>query len=164
MVPEISTERRKLLAGLGGAALVSLTGCTDIGGDSAENDNDPTVVDTIEIANGQDVPRTFRIVLRTTESVLYWDSFELDATERGDGNIALVEGPFGSGDEPLWLDVKAEHPDGDPGSAEGETVVTQPLGEEYGGCIYVVALARIAGGVSFLVDPADEIVSRDTRC
>ena len=164
MVPKMSTGRRKLLAGLGGAGLAGLAGCTDLGGDSTEDDNDPTVVDTIEIANGQDVPRTFDIVLRSTESVLYWDSFELDASEGTDADVNLVEGPFGSGDEPLWLDVKAGYPDNGPDSGEGETVVTQPLGEEYSGCIWVVVFTRIAGGVSFRVDPADEIVSRDTRC
>jgi len=163
MVPERSTDRRKLLASLGSVGLVGLAGCTDLGGDSTESDNDSTVVDTIEIANGQDVARTFEIVLRSAESVLYWDSFEVDAEERGDGNLAIVEGPLGSGDEPLWLDVKAGYPDDGPDSAEGETVVTRALGEEYGGCIYVVVLGRIAGGVSFLVDPADEVVSRETR-
>jgi hypothetical protein len=62
------------------------------------------------------------------------------------------------------MDVKAGYLDDGPDSAEGETVVTQALGEEYGGCIYVVVLGRTAGGVSFLVDPADEVVSRETRC
>ena len=164
MVPELSTDRRKLLSSLGGAGLVGLAGCTDLRGDSTESDNDPVVVDTIEIANGQDVARTFEVVLRSAENVLYWDSLEVDASERGDGNLALVEGPFGSGDEPLWMDVKAGYLDDGPDSAEGETVVTQALGEEYGGCIYVVVLGRTAGGVSFLVDPADEVVSRETRC
>jgi hypothetical protein len=164
MVPHISTDRRKLLASLGSVGLVGLAGCTDLRGDSTESDNDPTVVDTIEIANGQDVARTFEVVLRSAESVRYWDSFEVDASERGDGNLAVVEGPFGNGDEPLWLDVKAGYPDDSPDSSENETVVTQPLGEEYSGCIYVVVLGRTAGGVSFLVDPADEVVSRETRC
>ncbi|CDK40995.1 hypothetical protein [Halorubrum sp. AJ67] len=164
MVPEMPTRRRKLLVSLSSAGLVSLAGCTDLGGDSTESDNDPTVVDTIEIANGQDVSRTFKVVLRSAESVLYWDSFELDASEDTNADVDLVEGPFGSGDEPLWLDVKAGYPDDDPDSGEGETVVTQPLGEEYSGCIYVVVFTRIAGGVSFRIDPANEIVSRDTRC
>ena len=164
MVPHISTDRRKLLASLGGAGLVGLAGCTDLRGDSTESDNDPTVVDTIEIANGQDVARTFEVVLRSAESVRYWDSFEVDASERGDGNLAVVEGPFGSGEERLWLDVKAGYPDDGPGSAGGETVLTQPLGEDYGGCIYVVVYARIAGGISVFVDPAGRFVSRETRC
>ncbi|TKX75653.1 hypothetical protein EXE46_02590 [Halorubrum sp. GN11_10-6_MGM] len=164
MVPEMSTGRRNLLVSLGGASLAGLAGCTDLGGDSTEDDNDPAVVDTIEIANGQDVPRTFDVVLRSAERVLYWDSFELDASEGTEADVDLVDGPFGNGDEPLWLDVKAGYPDDGPDSAEGETVVTQPLGEEYGGCIYVVVFAPIAGGVLFRVDPADEIVSRDTRC
>ncbi|RLM49417.1 hypothetical protein DVK06_15750 [Halorubrum sp. Atlit-28R] len=60
--------------------------------------------------------------------------------------------------------MKAEYPDDGPDSSENETVVTQPLGEGYSGCIYVVVLGRTAGGVSFLVDPADEVLSRETRC
>ncbi|ELZ59155.1 MULTISPECIES: hypothetical protein [Halorubrum] len=164
MVPKVSTERRTLLLSLSGTGLASFAGCTDLRGDSTESDNDPTIVDTIEIANGQDVPRTFDVVLRSTESVLYWDSFELDATEGTEADVDLVDGPFGNGDEPLWLDVKAGYPDDGPDSAEDETVVTQPLGEEYSGCIYVVVFAPIDGGVLFRVDPADEIVSRDTRC
>jgi len=164
MDSKLSAERRRLLASLSSVGFIGLTGCTDFRCDSTESDNDPTIVDAIEIVNGWDVPQTFEIILRSAESVLLWESFELDAEESTDGNFAVVEGPFGSGDESLWVDVRAEDPDSSSNPDEGEIVVTQPLGERKSGCVYVTVLTRTAGGISVFVDRAEEIVSRETLC
>lgn len=164
MVPKVSAERRKFLAGLSSVGFVSLTGCTNFRSDSTDGANDPTVVDTIEVANAWEEPREFEIILRSAENILLWDSFELDAEERGNGNLAVVEGPFGDGHKPLWVDVRTEYPDNSSNSAEGEAIVTQPLGERNSGCVYVTVFARISGGLSVFVDPAEEVVSRETLC
>ena len=164
MDPKLSVKRRKFLASLSGVGFIGLTGCTDFRSDSTESDNDPTVVDAIEIVNGWDVPQTFEIILRSAESVLLWECFELDAEDSADGNFAVAEGPFGNGDEPLWVDVRAESPDSSSNPDEGEVVVTQPLGERKSGCVYVTILTRTAGGISVFVDRAEEIVSRETLC
>ena len=156
MPSERPHSRRAFLATAATAGAGGLAGCFEFDSE----DNAPTIAETLEIVNGYSEPWTASVVIRSTEEVLYWETHELLVSDSDTDeleHVALVGGPIGDGETPLWMNVTVEDPGENGLNEEDRTVVTKPLGEDQEGCVYVLVYRDSSGTVTFSIRPAEEI-------
>lgn len=67
-------QRRELLKVTGLSTLVGITGCTQFS-------NSTTEISQIKVTNNQNVPNEISVLILDGESVVYWDSHKLDASD-----------------------------------------------------------------------------------